>query len=318
MAAGHVVTIGETMASLRAGGSLRLGGDLRLSIAGAESTVAIGLVRLGCDARWVGVVGDDQLGALILRTLRAEGVGVAGVRIDSTAPTGLMFVEPLVGDVMRVSYRRLGSAGSRLGPADVDAALATSPAWLHVSGITAALSPTANAAAHRAVAQARQSGCRTCFDVNYRAALWSRPTAAQTLSPLAAASDLVLASQEELALVSPLGGDAKEEETAAALLEAGVGEVVVTRGADGASAYSAAGVIDHPAARVTVVDTVGAGDAFAAGYLSAFLDGADPPGRLERAVRTAAFAVGCRGDWEGLPSQDELALLDAAPGATLR
>ncbi|MEU9671861.1 PfkB family carbohydrate kinase, partial [Streptomyces bobili] len=95
-------------------------------------------------------------------------------------------------------------------------------------------------------------------------------------------------------------------------------EVVVKRGADGAEVFDASGSTARPAVPVTVKDTVGAGDAFVAGYLSGLLDGEDIAGRLERAVTVGAFAVGSAGDWEGLPARDELGLLRAAPGSTLR
>ncbi|GFJ92386.1 hypothetical protein Prum_060280 [Phytohabitans rumicis] len=122
-----VITLGETMAALRAGGPLRLGGTLALSVAGAEANVAIGLSRLGHAVRWVGVTGADELGELVLRTLRAEGVDVSACAVDPHAPTGLIIFEPRVAGVTRVSYYRTGSAGSRLSEAEVDVAFAAGP-----------------------------------------------------------------------------------------------------------------------------------------------------------------------------------------------
>ena len=106
-----VVTFGETMAALRSEQPLRLGGDLTLSIAGAESNVAIGLARLGHKVRWAGRVGADELGALIVRTLRAEGVATGQVNTDPERGTGMLLFERRVGHVTRVIYRRAGSAG---------------------------------------------------------------------------------------------------------------------------------------------------------------------------------------------------------------
>lgn len=109
-----------------------------------------------------------------------------------------------------------------------------------------------------------------------------------------------------------------EAEAVRGVLAAGVGEVVVKRGASGATAFTAEGATDRAAIQVGAVDLVGAGDAFVAGYLSGLLDGADIPARLHRAVTTAAFAVATRGDWEGLPTRDELGLLDQPDGTTIR
>ncbi|GAA0382589.1 sugar kinase [Microbispora corallina] len=313
-----VATFGETMAALRAADPIRLGGALRLSAAGAESTVAIGLARLGHTVRWTGLVGDDETGALVVRTLRAEGVDVSHVRTDDRGPTGLMLRERRVGDVTRVIYHRSGSAASFLSPADVLPALTPAPRILHVTGITPALGPGPAAAVRAAVeAAAATSGVRVCLDVNHRSRLWDRERAAGELRPLARLLDVVVASDDELDLVAPASA-ATERDRVEALLDAGVAEVVVKRGADGADAHTRSGSAHAPARRVGVRDVVGAGDAFVAGYLSGLLDSLDLAGRLDRAVTTGAFAVASEGDWEGLPTRAELALLDSPPGSTLR
>lgn len=111
---------------------------------------------------------------------------------------------------------------------------------------------------------------------------------------------------------------AGESEAVRSILAEGVGEVVVKRGAHGATSFTADGATERAARQVDAVDLVGAGDAFVAGYLSGHLHGADIPARLHRAVTTAAFAVATRGDWEGLPTQDELGLFDQPNGTTIR
>ncbi|MEV6716275.1 PfkB family carbohydrate kinase [Lentzea sp. NPDC051208] len=153
--------------------------------------------------------------------------------------------------------------------------------------------------------------------MNYRAALWTRAAAAQALRPLVRHVDILIASDDELALVAPEVATT-EDARVDALLAAGVREIVIKRGAAGAEVIGAAGRMARPAISVPVVDTVGAGDAFVAGYLSAVLDGLPISDRLNRAVTTGAFAVACRGDWEGLPTREELGLLDLEPGTTLR
>jgi 2-dehydro-3-deoxygluconokinase len=337
------VTFGETMAAMRAAGPLRLGGPLHLSVAGAESNVAIGLARLGHRVSWAGRVGSDELGALVLRTLRAESVDVGHAVTDTSGrPTGLLIFEPRLGDLTRVSYYRAGSAGSAVAADDVLAALALAPRVLHLTGITPALTPAAAVAVRAAAQSASQSGVMVCLDVNFRSRLWTAGQARAALTPLLRFTDLLVASEDELPLVAPgrtasqadrgaseaeaghpqagetTGGASTLEETAAALLAAGPSEVVIKRGAAGATAVSAAGAVHRPARRVPVADLVGAGDAFVAGYLSGHLDGLEPAERLDRAVSVAAFAIASRGDWEGLPTRDELALLDAAEGATIR
>jgi 2-dehydro-3-deoxygluconokinase len=314
----EVVTFGETMAALRAHAALRLGGSLGLSVAGAESNVAIGLARLGHRVRWAGRVGADELGALVLRTLRAEGVDIDHALTDDTGrPTGLLLTEPRLGTLTRVSYYRAGSAGSAVSPADVLPALAPGSRILHLTGITPALSPSAAEAALAAATTAREAGITVCLDVNYRSRLWTADRARTALRPLLARTDLLIASEDELPLVLE-GPDVGEDDGVKSLLAAGVGEVVIKRGARGATTCTADGTTDRPAREVDAVDLVGAGDAFVAGYLSGLLDGGDIPARLHRAVTTAAFAVAARGDWEGLPTRDELDLFDQPDGTTIR
>ncbi|GGU15449.1 ribokinase [Streptomyces coeruleorubidus] len=313
-----VVTFGETMAALRARGALRLGGSLGLSVAGAESNVAIGLARLGHRVRWAGRVGADELGALVLRTLRAENIDTGHAVTDDTGrPTGLLLTEPRLGTLTRVSYYRAGSAGSAVSPADVLPALAPGTRVLHLTGITPALGPSAADAALTAAATAHESGITVCLDVNYRSRLWSADQARTALRPMLAHVDLLIASEDELPLVLERPA-ADEPEAVDSIVSAGVREVVVKRGAHGATSFTADGASDCAARQVDAVDLVGAGDAFVAGYLSGLLDGADIPARLRRAVTTAAFAVATRGDWEGLPSRDELSLFDQPDGTTIR
>lgn len=314
----EVVTFGETMAALRAHGALRMGGSLGLSVAGAESNVAIGLARLGHRVRWAGRVGADELGALVLRTLRAEGIDISHAATDDAGrPTGLLLTEPRLGTLTRVSYYRAGSAGSAVTPADVLPALASGSRVLHLTGITPALGPSAAETVLAAATAARDAGITVCLDINYRSRLWTADRARAALRPLLAHTHLLVASEDELPLVLQRP-EAGASEAVKSLLDAGIQEVIVKRGAHGATVVTAGGTADRAARQVDAVDLVGAGDAFVAGYLSGLLDGADVPARLHRAVTTAAFAVATRGDWEGLPTRDELGLLDEPDGTTVR
>lgn len=313
MAPVEVVTFGESMVSVRAAGLLRHGGAASMALVGAESNVAIGLSRLGHSVGWTGRVGNDELGQLIQRTLRAEAVTATAIA-DDERRTGLMLVEKRIADVSRVAYYRAGSAGSALSSADLSTIFDGDPRIVHITGITPALSESAAAATLWAVDAAAERGVTISFDVNYRAALWGREQASELLSRIARKAAIVFASDDELSLVS----EGSPADAAAALIDAGVGEVVVKRGGDGASAWNAAGAHSIAARPVRVVDTIGAGDAFTAGYLSALLDGADLDARLDRGAVLGAFAVSGSGDWELLPTRAELSLLDSADGHTVR
>ncbi|MFI6230639.1 sugar kinase [Micromonospora echinospora] len=308
MSVPDLLTLGESMVSLRSTGPLAAGGSLTMHLAGAESNVAVGVARLGHRAAWVGRVGADEFGEYVLRQLRAEGVGVDGVIRDPDRPTGLMILERRTADLTRAEYRRAGSAGSALCADDLRAPLATGARLLHLTGITPALSGTARAATEWAAETAAKSGIPVCLDVNYRARLWSRDAARAALTPLADHVSIVVASADELDLLGEPGAD--ESTVVADLFRRGVHTVLVKLGADGARAHTRDGVRHAGALAVTAVDTVGAGDAFTAGYLSGWFDGLDLASRLRRAATLGAFAVSSPGDWEGLPRRAELSLLD--------
>jgi 2-dehydro-3-deoxygluconokinase len=310
----QVLTLGEALVSFRAPGVLALGRPLVPRLAGAESNVAIGLARLGHRVRWVGRVGRDAFGDLLVRELRAEGVQTRHVVRDE-APTGMMFLEQRTVDLARVEYRRSGSAGSRITRADVEAAFDGIPAIVHLTGITPALSDAARDATLAAAHIASAAGALVSLDVNYRARLWRRDQARTALAELLPHVGLVIASEDELDLVR----DGEEPSAVAALLEAGVAQVAVKRGARGASLWTAEGRFDQPPLAVRAVDTVGAGDAFCTGFLSGLLDGLDGLGCLERGTTLGAFAVSTVGDWEGLPHRAELSQLsDHTLGSAVR
>lgn len=308
-----VVAFGEALVAIRAHGRLSLGDPLSASPAGAEMNVAIGLARLGHAAAWIGAVGEDPAGDLVLRTLRAEGVDVSRARRDPGAPTGLMLVDMPAALPPLVTYHRRGSAGSRLTPTDLED---VPPVRLwHLTGVTPALSPSAHAAAQAAVDAARRAGALISFDVNYRAKLWDRDTASAALAPLARQADIVIASEDELDLVAD-GDD--EAARLADLLDGESREVVIKRGSRGAEHYDGEAVTSCPAHAVTEVNSIGAGDAFTAGYLSALLDGLPVAERLRRGTLCGALAVTDVGDWEQAPTRADLATLLAAGGDAIR
>lgn len=300
-----IVTLGETMGLLRTTelGSLAQLQELRAGIGGAESNVAIGLARLGIPVTWLGRVGDDALGRRIVRELRAEGVTTEAV-VDAEAPTGVMLKEQPAPGRSVVQYYRTGSAGSRLTPTDLDALDIEQSALLHITGITAALSEQARATVHAAAARAAAAGVPISFDVNHRSRLWRDEAWRAEYLALARHADIVFAGEDEAALLAP--GLREPAELAAAIAELGPRTVVIKRGAAGAAALDAGTWYEQSAVPITPVDTVGAGDAFVAGWLAEWHRDASPAGRLAVAVRAGAHACLHPGDWEGLPFRREL------------
>lgn len=315
----EVVTFGEAMGLLLAddGLPLRRARSFRRSIAGAELNLAVGLARLGHRVAFGGRVGDDPFGEDVRATLLAEGVGAAALRVDPDAPTGLLTRDRDGHRRIRVVFHRAGMAGSRLRADDLAALPVERARLLHVTGITPALSESAGLATADAVARARAAGVAVAFDPNFRARLWSRERALPALRELAASATIVLTSEDEgawLAGVEPpaRAADADARDAHAAAIAAwfharGAALVVVKRGADGAwvgDGATGAAVPALPAG--AVVDPVGAGDGFDAGFLSGWLDGLDAPAAARRGAACGAAVVQVPGDIEGLPTRAEL------------
>ncbi|WP_125099378.1 sugar kinase [Leucobacter chromiireducens] len=306
----YVLTVGESMGLLRQRdpGRLATQRTLGFGFGGAESNVAIGLARLGAPVVWCGRLGDDGVGELIARELRAEGV-TPRVTTDPDAPTGLMLKERPTSGTSRVVYYRRHGAGSRLAPSDVPAGLVERAALVHLTGITPALSDSAAQTVDAVIDRAREAGVTVALDLNYRSALWPREEAARHLTRLLGRVDIVFAGDDEAAIVL---GDAPPEELARGLRALGPAEAIIKLGARGCHANDGEHALSVAAVPIAAVDTVGAGDAFVAGYLADWLAGAPLSERLATAVTAGAFACLTEGDWEGLPRRRDFALLHAA------
>lgn len=326
VATSRVLTLGETMGLVTGGriGSLAHVSEAHVGIGGAETNVAVSLSRLGVPVTWIGRVGDDSLGRRVVREVRGEGVDVRA-HLDPEAATGLMLKELTGPGAARVYYYRAGSAGSRLAATDVPTGLVESVGLVHLTGITPLLSESAREACLAVARRARASGVRVSVDVNYRATLAPVHVAAEVLGELVAEADLVFGSPEELAHVTPGGvaggsgaGVAHGSEVIGALARAldptGAREIVVKRGADGASTYVEGSVVHAPGHRIDVVDTVGAGDAFVAGYLSGDVQGWSVDEKLVRANACGAVMCTMPGDWEAAPRPAELEAFLATGG----
>ncbi|MFF2493309.1 sugar kinase [Agromyces sp. NPDC058064] len=297
----EIIAIGETMVLVvpALAEPLVEARDFHLDAGGAESNVASHLAALGHAAAWAGRVGDDALGRRLVAQIAGRGVDTRYVERDAQAPTGLYVKDPGNG----VQYFRAGSAASRMTPEFFAALPLDGVRVVHLSGITAALSASCDAMLDTALERVASSDALLSFDVNHRAVLWpGEPSAALAA---AAARLRELASRADLAFVGldeaeRLWGTATPAEVRALLPEperlvvkdGDVGATEFARGADGVD------VAEHVAAhRVEVVEVVGAGDAFAAGYLGALLDGRGSAERLRAGHDRAVLVLGETSDF---------------------
>ncbi|WP_424768085.1 sugar kinase [Paenibacillus sp. sgz302251] len=295
----QIVTFGESMALFmpQEHKSIERAAMLEQSFGGAESNVAIGLARLGSSVGWFGALGDDPFGKIILKTLRGEGVDVSRVQLRADAPTGMMFREHIAGR-LAVHYYRKHSAASRMQPEQLDEDYIRGAKLLHVTGITAALSEDCRKTVLRAVAVAKEAGVRISFDPNLRLKLWSIEEARKALLPIAADADYFLPGWDELKLLYDTDDyeyvKAKLTELKAVSIIKGRGDttVLLDNGKEESLPF-------YPADQV--VDTVGAGDGFCAGFLAGIMKGMSPIEAVRLASINGSLVVQMRGDWEALP-----------------
>jgi 2-dehydro-3-deoxygluconokinase len=307
----RVITAGETMALLvpPTPGRLRHATSLSLSVGGAESNVAIALSRLGIPTTWISVLGDDELGELVLHRLRGEGVDTGAVGRTPDRPTGLYLREEVAGR-LRVYYYRSGSAASTLAPGAFDPSILRDAAFLHLTGITGALSPECAEFLPWAAKAARDAGVLVSYDVNYRSRLWTPPTARLATEALLPLVDVLFLGDEEASALWGWQTDAALDN----LSNAGPREIVLKLGAKGCAALVDGERLTSAGFPARQLDPIGAGDAFAAGYLAATLWGWEPEQRLRTANALGALCVQNLGDYEGLPSRRELtAFLEQTP-----
>lgn len=303
----EVVTLGEIMVLFwpTGGESLEAATRYERSFGGAEANLSIALARLGHRTRWISRLGDDAFGRYVRATLEREGVEVRAP-VDPAAPTAVFFKERVTQGPRRVVYYRRGSAASRLGPDDLVADQLVGARALHLTGITPALSPSCAAAVDRAITLGRASGLLVCFDPNVRPQLWPSAAACrEALCTLLARCDLVLLGHEDAEVLFPGLG---EEEVVRAIRAMGPRGVVLKLGERGAL-----GLRDETWARVAavsveVVDTVGAGDGFDAGFIAGWLRGLSLAESLSLGAMVGAAAVAVAGDWEGYPTAAALGL----------
>jgi 2-dehydro-3-deoxygluconokinase len=278
----------------------RLDGADRLDVhvAGSESNVAVALAQLGWEACWLSALPDTPPGRRVANELRACGVDVSHVRWVESGRVGLFFVE--FGGPPRkttVWYDRAGSAAAALGPDALDPAVLEGADYAVVSGITAGISSSTRELAQSFAGEARTQGAKVCVDVNFRPRLWGADEAAPVLAELVAAADIVVCSARDADQLWSVDCPPREAVVRFRDLYAPNSELVVlTTGADGAVASSADGdVLEQRAYPTTMVDRIGAGDAFVAGLLWG-LAARDLAEALRAGALAAAVKCAMRGD----------------------
>lgn len=302
----EVVTFGETMVLFNpdSAGPLRYVHNFNKSIAGAESNVAIALARLEHKVGWFSRLGDDEFGRYIKSIIRGEGVDVSRIVTDDVFQTGLIFKEQFAHTNPNIYYYRRNSAASKLGAKDIDEDYIISSKILHITGITPALSQNTREAVYHAIDIAKKNGVLVSFDPNIRLKLWSIEEAKPILLDIASKADIIFPGIDEGRL---LLGIEDYKKITQAFLSMGCKIVATKIGKKGCyvanmdeRVFVEGYVIEKP------LDTVGAGDGFAAGFLSGYLKNKSLYECAKLANAVGAMATLVKGDIEGFPTLSQV------------
>ncbi|MCW3814421.1 sugar kinase [Micromonospora sp. DR5-3] len=307
-----LVGLGEAMVLFQPppGALLHDTGAVEVHVAGAEFNLCVAAARLGIGAGFCSRVGADPLGRRVLAEAEAAGVDAALVAVDPEHPTGLFLKDARPDGQRRVYYYRRGSAAAHLDEADAARLLAARPRMVAVSGVTLALGPGPRAAVASVVRDARRVGTAVALDPNLRPALGAVERQAADVRALLGQVDVLLLGTDEAGPVLGVRDPSDPDAVFAAAAAAGVRETVLKAGAGGCyHAGGTRGAVHLPSAATVVVDPVGAGDAFAGGYLTGRLRGVPPAGAAALGNALAAAVVAAPGDTAGLPDRSSAAAL---------
>ncbi len=331
-----VVTVGRIGVDLYGeqwGGRLEDVASFAKYLGGCPANIAVGCARLGLGSALVSAVGDEPMGRFLLEELVRNGVDVRGVRVDPERPTALVVLGIRDRDTFPLVFFRENCADAALGPEDLDPALLRATRCLVVTG-THFSQPRLAALSRRAVALAREGGARVVLDIDYRPVLWGLtpralgevryvPSAAVTarLQEAVALSDVVVGTEEEFRIA---GGAEEVEAALERLRDLAPGALLVLKlGAAGAVAYPPGSPVTpeagvrHPGFPVEVYNVLGAGDAFMAGFLAAWLEDRPLADCLARANACGAIVVSRHGCAPAMPTRPELELF-LERGVTVR
>ena len=274
-------------------------------LAGAEMNVAIGLARLGLRSGWVSKVGNDSFGKLILRRLEKEGVDINQVQIDEHFPTGFQLKSKVLDGDPEIQYFRKGSAASFMGKGDFPEEYFLGAAHVHMTGIPPAISEQTREYAGYVLHCMKRHGRTISFDPNLRPALWkSQAEMIDVVNKFAFEANYVLPGIGEGYILT---GYREPRDIASFYLEKGVELVIIKLGEAGAyykTAYEEGKVSSFPVEKT--VDTVGAGDGFAVGVISALIEKCSIVEAVQRGNAIGALAVQSPGDYDGYPSRKQL------------
>ncbi|MZK52079.1 sugar kinase [Clostridium beijerinckii] len=301
-----VITIGDAMIAMcpKEKGPIIFCNTFERKLGGAELNVAMGCARLGLKSGWISKLGNDDFGKYILKTVRGEGIDISEVELVDNYPTSVYFREVLADGSSRSFYYREKSPTSTMKFEDLNEEYFKNAKILHITGVFPSINMNNREIILEAVKLAKKFDLTISFDPNIRLKMWTKEEAKAYIEKLLPYVDILLIGDEEIEI---LLGETTIEDAIKTFHSYGIEKVIVKKGAKGAVGSDGQNVYEVPAIKPkALVDTVGAGDGFAAGFLTALLKGESLEDCVKFANAVGSLVVGVEGDNEGLPYYDDV------------
>ncbi|MDD7794770.1 sugar kinase [Clostridium sp. 'White wine YQ'] len=301
-----VITIGDGMIAMCPiqKGPIIFSNTFERKVGGAELNVAIGCSRLGLKSGWISRLGNDDFGKYILKTIRGEDVDISEVKLVDGYQTSVYFREVLSDGSSRSFYYREKSPTSTMNPEDLNEEYFKNAKILHITGVFPSINKNNQSVFIEAVKLAKKLNLKVSFDPNIRLKMWTKEEAKYFIQRILPSVDILLIGDKEVELLLE---DTNIEKAIETFHGYGIEKVIVKRGAKGAIGSDGKNIYEVPAIKPkALVDTVGAGDGFAAGFLTALLKGETLESCVTFANAVGSLVVGVEGDNEGLPYYDDV------------
>ncbi|UFU00681.1 sugar kinase [Radiobacillus kanasensis] len=301
-----VITIGDAMITFNptSKGPMRFVHSFERRVGGAELNLAIGCARLGLRTGWISRLGNDEFGKHILHFARGEGMDTSQVKLVDGYPTSVYFKEILEDGTGRNFYYRDNSPTITMSPEALNESYIKQAKLLHITGVFSAIDERNPAILLRAMELAKKHGVLVSLDPNIRLKLWSKEKARSTMESYLPFVDILLTGDEEANI---LFGTSEDEEIIHICKENGIDTLAIKKGEKGASAFHQGKYLQaSPIPAKKVVDTVGAGDGFNAGFLYGMLNGLSLERTMKLATTIGSMVVSVSGDNEGLPFMEDV------------
>ncbi len=306
-----VTSIGSTMIrlSVPSGERLESANTYTVHTAGTEANTLTALSRMGKKTAWVSRLKRDALGQRVENDIHKFGVDTSRIIWSESDRNEVFYVEYGASPRgIKVIYDRLGSALSKIHWEEIDQDHLLNTRFLHMTGILPALSDNCRIVTQQAMAAAKDAGVKVSFDVNYRSNLWTPEEAGKAIRPLIGLCDILFLTREDAKDLFNLSGD--PDHILQSVMELFQPEIcVITLGGEGAVASDGNRRYSSNAYKVEIIDRLGAGDSFTAGFLCGYLEGSMEKG-LQYGLAMAALKLGIKGDYFISNREEVLRLID--------